>query len=930
MHEESSELAALIELRKRFADGLARAGLNKTQLAARAELGRTTVQEAFQAGKPAPSAETVVALARVLRLPDQQLLDLRRVAARENDPALGKDHGPGKPITEWDPHDLEVHPAGVGSGIVPQRVLPGYVPRGHDRILTDAALEAAQGNSRMLVLVGTSSTGKTRACWEAIQPLETRGWRLWHPFDPTRAEAALDDLERVVPRTVVWLNEAQHYLGNPQLGERIAAAVHSLLTQPQRRPVLVLGTLWPEYADQYTALPPAGSPDPHSRVRELLAGRTLTIPDTFDQDALRSVAVLAQDGDQLLADALTRAHAHGRITQDLAGAPELLRRYEHSTPTAKAVLQAAMDARRLGIGLHLPQTFLTDAAIDYLSDQDYDELTDDWAEAAFADLARPVHGKQAPLRRTGARPRRRPPGGPTSAPTPTSVTGPAFRLADYLEQHGRTTRLKLCPPASFWAAAHAHLTHPDDLGNLAIAAEQRHRLQWAHHLRLRAANAGHPYSLNYLARMREGAGDMEGAESLYQRAADAGGTSDLTDLADQRREAGDPEGAGALYRRAADAGDADALFLLAGRRKAAGDREGAEAFYQRAADAGRADALVDLVELKEEAGDWEGVKALYERAADTGDTYAIARLADMRAEAGDQEGAEALYQGVVDAGDTDALIYLAQLKEDAGDFDGAEALYQRVVDAGDTDALIYLAQLKEDAGDFDGAEALYQGAVDAGDTDALIYLAQLKEEARDFDGAEALYQQVADTSDPYTVVHLAELKEEAGDLEGAETLYQQAATNPIALTVLARMREQDGDWEGAKAVYQRAADAGHAGALVRLAELRDEAGDQKGAETFYQQAAATGDPDTLIHLARMRDEAGDQKGAETFYQQAAATGDPDTLIHLARMRDEAGDQKGAETFYQRAADTGELPDDEAKMRWPYGLDPDGSPTPPWP
>ncbi|MFD0382277.1 hypothetical protein ACFQ2B_07035 [Streptomyces stramineus] len=576
MHDEPSELTALIELRKRLADGLARAGLNKTQLATRAELGRTTVQEAFQAGKPAPSAETVVALARVLRLPDQQLLDLRHVAAGDTDPALGGDDGPGKPITEWDPHDLEVHPAGVGSGAVPQRALSGYVPRGHDRILTDAALEAAQGNSRMLVLVGTSSTGKTRACWEAIQPLATRGWRLWHPFDPTRAEAALDDLERVASRTVVWLNEAQHYLGNPQLGERIAAAIHTLLTHPKRRPVLVLGTLWPEYADQYTVLPHAGSPDPHSRVREILAGRTLTIPDTFDQDALRTAAVLAQDGDQLLADALTRAHDHGRVTQDLAGAPELLRRYEHGAPTAKAVLHAAMDARRLGVGLHLPQTFLTDAAIDYLSDQDYDELTDDWAEAAFADLARPVHGKQAPLRRTGARPRRRPPGSPTSTPAPSSVTGPAFRLADYLEQHGRTARLGLCPPASFWAAAYAHLTHPDDLGNLALAAERRHRLQWAHHLRLRAADAGHPYSLNCLARIWEEAGDMEGAE--------------------------------ALYRRAADAGDADALFLVAERRKAVGDREGAEALYQRAADAGRTDALVDLVELKEEAGDWEGSK----------------------------------------------------------------------------------------------------------------------------------------------------------------------------------------------------------------------------------------------------------------------------------------------------------------------------------
>ena len=101
----------------------------------------------------------------------------------------------------------------------------------------------------MVVLVGSSSTGKTRACWEAVQPLADQGWRLWHPFDPTRAEAALADLVRVEPFTVVWLNEAQHYLGAMESGERIAAALHSLLTEHERQPVLILATLWPEYAN---------------------------------------------------------------------------------------------------------------------------------------------------------------------------------------------------------------------------------------------------------------------------------------------------------------------------------------------------------------------------------------------------------------------------------------------------------------------------------------------------------------------------------------------------------------------------------------------------------------------------------------------------------------------------------------------------------
>jgi hypothetical protein len=110
---------------------------------------------------------------------------------------------------------------------------------------------------------------------------------------------------------------------------------------------------------------------------------------------------------------------------------------------------------------------------------------------------------------------RRPPA-PASATTTggEAKRGPQFRLADYLEQHGRTTRRHLCPPASFWHAALTHLTHPDDLNRVADAAEKRLRLQWAHHLRHQAAAHGSPVALALLAVLRAEAGDLDGAEVL--------------------------------------------------------------------------------------------------------------------------------------------------------------------------------------------------------------------------------------------------------------------------------------------------------------------------------------------------------------------------------------------------------------------------------
>jgi len=321
----------------------------------------------------------------------------------------------------------------------------------------------------------------------------------------------------------------------------------------------------------------------------------------------------------LLGDALTRVGTDGRVTQDLAGAPALLNRYQHATPAAKALLEAAMDARRLGVGLHLPQAFLTDAAPDYLTESDYDQLTDDWAEQAFAELAKPVHGKQSPLRRTIPRPPRRPPapsGVADTAVPPT--TGPVFRLADYLEQHGRTTRRRLCPPASFWHAAHTHLTHPDDLNNLSQAAEDRHRLLWAHHLRLRAADHGHPDALYRMAMARERAGDLDGAERLLQHVADRGDTDALRGLAELRERAGDRDGAERLLWQATDHGDIDALYYLAVFREAAGDQDGAETLARQAADRGNSDVLVHLAELRERAGDRKGAETLARQAADHG------------------------------------------------------------------------------------------------------------------------------------------------------------------------------------------------------------------------------------------------------------------------------------------------------------------------
>ncbi|WP_442480723.1 hypothetical protein [Streptomyces kutzneri] len=747
--------AALAELRARLEAGLVAVHLSKSVLARRARLGRTTVSEAFSSSADAPSAQTVGALAHALRLDPGPLLDLR-AAAVGRAPATDEGEPPaGRPITEWNPHDLEVHPAVVpppaegGSPLVPspgqQRTasaLPAYVRRPHDAQLADlVAATAADGRSRMAVLVGSSSTGKTRACWEAVRPLAEEGWRLWHPFDPTRAEAALADLARVGPRTVVWLNETQHYLGAARgLGERIAAALHGLLTDPARGPVLVLGTLWPEYADVFTEIVAVGEEDPHSQARELLAGRLIHLPGSFDTDAVASAKALADAGDLQLAHAL-RGARDGRVAQFLAGAPELLHRYRTASPAARAILDAASDARRLGSGLHHLLPFLETAAEDYLTDDEFDALDDNWLEQALADLGRPVHGDLAPLRRIR----------PRSARSLPSSPAPAYRLADYLEQRGRGRRSLLCPPASFWHAACNHPASPDDRVVLGEAARLRWRLHTAARLFRAPAEAGHSEALLGLARIHDILGNDQHAETMYERAADAGSTAGMNDWYWKHKRVGDEETARQIDKRAADAGDVAALLRTevqntTEEQRAADRQRWKDEQIEEAAAAGYAGVVDHLTALTEESWTEAGAARLKKEVNGLGYDDPHGYLSAMWSLTGNEQAALRVYEAGAAAGHPGALYRLAIAKSEAGDTTAAVALASQAVEAGHPQAAALLAWELEGSGELTAAEHWHRQAAEHGHKDHLLAVIRLKRQVHDTAGALAVCQEAADTA----------------------------------------------------------------------------------------------------------------------------------------------------------------------------------------
>ncbi|MFF7717739.1 hypothetical protein [Streptomyces sp. NPDC007988] len=381
---------------------------------------------------------------------------------------------PGWPLSEvTDPFALEVHRA-IGSPAAGLQALPTYVPRDHDGLLAEVVARASH-RSEIAVMVGGSSTGKTRSCWEALNLLRSQKerWRVWHPIHPSRPEAVLSELADIAPRTVIWLNEAQLYLTGRH-GEQVAAEFRGLLRDRKREPVLVLATLWPEHWGLLTS---RTDQDFHAHARELLDGHMIKVPDVFDDTDLAALACEAGH-DLRLVEAAEHAR-EGRITQYLAGVPVLLERYEVAPPATRALIHAAMDARRLGAGPLLPLKLLEEAAPGYLTDLEWEEAGDNWLHAALAYAAAPCNGIPGILNLV--RPRRAP---NQRAPRPRSASSSdagagspdgqhrLYRLADYLDEYGRRHYTARMPPIAFWNAVAAH-AHPADLTVLGDAATKR-------------------------------------------------------------------------------------------------------------------------------------------------------------------------------------------------------------------------------------------------------------------------------------------------------------------------------------------------------------------------------------------------------------------------------------------------------------------------
>jgi tetratricopeptide (TPR) repeat protein len=494
----------------------------------------------------------------------------------------------------------------------PLNDLPEFVGRAHDRRLR-AALEAGAVSGQFIVLVGSSSTGKTRSAVEAVRD-RLPGWLLVHPRTPSSLTALIHD-DQIAPQTVLWLNESQIYLEAEDTNPA-AVLLSGLLTSV--RPVVIIGTLWPDYWHAYMKPAEFGAPDPHRQSRQLLgAAVKIDVPDTFTGQDLEAARKLAGE-DPRLAIALATQRNRG-VIQVLAGGPDLIDRWA-SAPTAygKAIITAAIDARRLGHLGSLPAALLKAAATAYLDGPQLASASAAWFDDALSYATEPVKGAIAPLTAT--------------ARAAGQIDG--YLLADYLDQHGRRSRHKDPVPDLLWEALAAHAQQPGDLNRLGSAASDRGRYRhacrlWAaacrrgdtsmamtlrHHLarvghraqaaqaHLQAVTAGDGEGLALLAELQRRPGHEHAMEQALRAAAAAGHLDAAHHLAIYLHQRHRDSEAEVILRQAITAGDHSAGMLLSTLLSRSGREDEAEPELRTAASAGNLTAVRILAERLEKTG----------------------------------------------------------------------------------------------------------------------------------------------------------------------------------------------------------------------------------------------------------------------------------------------------------------------------------------
>ncbi|MER6021899.1 tetratricopeptide repeat protein [Streptomyces anulatus] len=561
--------------------------------------------------------------------------------------------------------------------------VPPYVPRDQDTLIRTRLTKAAAEGGLVLV-VGDSTAGKTRACFEALRT-QLPEYRVATPARGPDLMLAVEVIDRTRTRCAVWLDDLESYLGPEGLEP-------GLLTELVRLRIPVLATMRHQQFEIFAA-PEGASEEGAEHARSVAGAKVLRQLDPVELDRVWTVGELERAGeanDERIADALIHHGPYG-LAEYLAAGPALLQEWRRAArpgghPRAAALIAAAVDLARTGLRPPYPLNLLTDTHEPYLVAAGGPLLRPESLEAALEWATRRRHGVTSLLV-------------PTQDPK-------AWNVFDYLTDHARTP-----VPDTTWHTALQHATDTNDVATLGFHAHHVSPVI-AEDFYRQAADVGHTGAMINLAALLTRAGHTDEAEQFLRRAASTGHTDAMNNLGLLLDSVGRADEAKWFLRLAVGLGNVEAMNNLGVRLARTGRVDEAEVLFRRAADAGHSGAMNCLGILLHEAGGLAEAEVFLRRAANAGHAGAMYSLGVLLHETGRIDEAEVFFRRAADAGHSGANNKLGILLGEAGGMDEAEDFFRRAADAGHIDAMRNLVILLNHTGRADEAEVFLRRAND--------------------------------------------------------------------------------------------------------------------------------------------------------------------------------------------------------------------------
>jgi len=647
--------------------------------------------------------------------------------------------------------------------------LPTYVERDLDREL-HSWLSAKQQASGFALIVGPAVSGKTRTAYESIKSA-LPDWQLLVP----QSASELCDLlgTGMRQRTVVWLNELQHFLGADGFS---VAFLRRLLTDPSQS-VIIISTIWVSWYERLVSSKSNANIDTRTDAYEIIT----LLADRFDLVPSFSEAEWRRLCDEAVADPRLREvfenKKSGNPTELLAAAPELIRRWRNAgNPHGAAVLSGAIAMCHCGLPDPLDIHLLGVISSMFLTASQRAVVKTDWLDDALDWACEPVRGDIAPLARVST--------------APGVIDGVIISdvLVHYAEAYYARPENEI--PDAVWDACIDNVTGRQ-LAMVGIKAVHSGKLEHAEIALSRSAGENASSNvLNHLGIVANKRGEHQRAEELWAKASAAGSCCASISLAK-------------IFAERGDSAQAEEILLAGDLR----DHDGAATL---------------LAKLAERRGDSQVARSWWSKATEAGDTSAMRELGQRAMADGNSEEAESWWTRGADKGSACCLEELGSLAMQRGKLDDAESFFARAVELGCTHAPVSLGELLVDRGDEGAIEArrLWLNSAANGSSTAMCNLGLLAKRQGD-SSAEEWFQKAADEGLGCAMDNLGQLADEHGDFEVALGWWERSATAGChhGLVSLGRARYRYGDVVGAREVWTRAAEGGDKEAAIRLQDL---------------------------------------------------------------------------------------------------------------